>query len=58
MGCAAIFGVQFLDADLTKATGRFNLAQGAIATAVGIDTSSSNLLGAAVVQWPGTRPDA
>ena len=42
-------------ADLTKATGRFNLAQGAMAMAVGIGASSSNLLGGNVVQWAGYR---
>jgi MFS family permease len=42
-------------ADLTKATGRFNLAQGAIGMAVGIGASSSNLLGGSVVEWMGYR---
>ena len=54
---AGVFGIMqtLVVADLTKATGRFNLAQGAIAMAVGIGASSSNLLGGNVVQWAGYR---
>jgi MFS family permease len=54
---AGVFGIMqtLVIADLTKATGRFNLAQGAIAMAVGIGASSSNLLGGTVVQWAGYR---
>lgn len=54
---AGVFGIMqtLVVADLTKATGRFNLAQGAIAIAVGIGASSSNLLGGNVVQWAGYR---
>jgi predicted MFS family arabinose efflux permease len=54
---AGVFGIMqtLVVADLTKATGRFNLAQGAIAMAVGIGASSSNLLGGDVVQWAGYR---
>lgn len=48
---AGIFGVLWVlvVADLTKGTGRFNLTQGAIATAVGIGASLSNLLTGYVV---------
>jgi MFS family permease len=48
---AGVFGVMqtLVVSDLTKATGRFNLAQGAIATAVGIGASSSNLLAGKLV---------
>jgi MFS family permease len=52
---AGVFGIMqtLVIADLTKATGRFNLAHGAIATAVGIGASSSNLLAGNVVNWAG-----
>ncbi|MGA8655987.1 MAG: MFS transporter [Chthoniobacterales bacterium] len=52
---AGVFGIMqtLVIADLTKATGRFNLAQGAIGMAVGIGASSSNLLGGNVVEWMG-----
>jgi predicted MFS family arabinose efflux permease len=52
---AGIFGVLsvLVVADLTKGTGRFNLTQGAIATAVGIGASLSNLLTGFVVQQAG-----
>jgi predicted MFS family arabinose efflux permease len=52
---AGIFGVMQLlvIADLTKGTGRFNLAQGAIGTAVGIGASMSNLLAGFVVKYAG-----
>ena len=54
---AVVFGIMqtLVVADLTKATGRFNLAQDAIAMSVGIGASSSNLLGGNVVQWAGHR---
>jgi len=44
---AGIFGVVsiIMVADLTRGTGRFNVTQGALATAVGIGASVSNLLG-------------
>jgi len=43
---AGVFGVMqiLVVADLTRGTGRFNLAQGIIATAVGIGAAASNLL--------------
>jgi MFS family permease len=48
---AGIFGAitPLLAADLTKGTGRFNLAQGAIATAQGIGASASGLFAGVVV---------
>jgi MFS family permease len=61
----ALIGIQLLDgigtgifgvvgvlviADLTKGTGRFNLMQGALATATGIGASLSNLMTGYVVQ--------
>lgn len=50
-----IFGVMQLlvIADLTKGTGRFNLAQGAIGTAVGIGASFSNSLAGFVAKSGG-----
>ncbi|MDF5718423.1 MAG: MFS transporter, partial [Rhizonema sp. NSF051] len=50
-----IFGVMQLlvIADLTKGTGRFNLLQGTLGTAVGIGASSSNLLAGYIVQHAG-----
>jgi MFS family permease len=44
---AGIFGVMsiIMIADLTQGTGRFNVTQGVLATAVGIGASMSNLLG-------------
>lgn len=52
---AGIFGVLsvLIVADLTKGTGRFNITQGAINTAVGIGASLSNLLTGFVVQQAG-----
>jgi MFS family permease len=49
---AGIFGVVgvLVIADLTKGTGRFNLMQGALATATGIGASLSNLMSGYVVQ--------
>lgn len=48
----AIFGVVsiLVVADLTRGTGRFNLAQGAIATAVGIGAAISNTFGGMLAQ--------
>ena len=40
-------------ADLTKGTGRFNLTQGALATATGIGAGLSNLLAGFVVKEAG-----
>ena len=63
---AALIGIQFLDgvanaifgvvsilvvADCTRGTGRFNLAQGALATAVGLGASLSNTFGGKLVQY-------
>ena len=52
---AGIFGVVgvLVIADLTKATGRFNLMQGVLATAVGIGASLSNLMTGFVVHARG-----
>ena len=51
---AGIFNVVsvLVIADLTRGTGRFNLAQGAIATAVGIGASLSQFVAGAIVhRW-------
>lgn len=52
---AGIFGVVsvLVIADLTRGTGRFNLVQGALATAVGLGASASNLMTGYVVQAAG-----
>jgi MFS family permease len=52
---AGIFGVVgvLVIADLTRGTGRFNLMQGALATALGIGASLSNLMTGFVVQAAG-----
>lgn len=52
---AGIFGVVgvLIIADLTKGTGRFNLAQGAIATAQGTGAFLSNAVGGAVAKHAG-----
>jgi MFS family permease len=52
---AGIFGVVsvLIIADLTKGTGRFNLTLGAVATAVGIGASLSNLFTGLIVQRAG-----
>jgi MFS family permease len=42
-------------ADRTRGTGRFNLAQGALATAVGIGASLSNTFGGKITQYFGFR---
>jgi len=50
-----IFGILFLLilADITKGTGRFNAAQGAIATLIGVGASLSNLIAGWVAQVGG-----
>jgi MFS family permease len=50
-----IFGIMQLlvIADLTRGTGRFNLTQGALSTAVGIGASSSNFVAGWVVKLAG-----
>ncbi|MEO1090598.1 MAG: MFS transporter [Pseudomonadota bacterium] len=50
-----IFAIIFLlvVSDVTEGTGRFNIAQGALATLVGIGASSSNLLAEEIVQYAG-----
>ncbi|MEM8569537.1 MAG: MFS transporter [Pseudomonadota bacterium] len=50
-----IFAVLFLliVSDVTKGTGRFNVAQGALATLVGIGASASNLIAEEIVQLSG-----
>jgi MFS family permease len=52
---AGIFGVVsvVVVADLTKGTGRFNLTQGALATATGVGAGLSNLVAGFVVQSAG-----
>ncbi len=52
---AGIFGVVsvLVVADLTKGTGRFNLTQGALATATGVGAGLSNLLAGFVVKAAG-----
>lgn len=52
---AGIFGIMQLlvIADLTKGTGRFNVTQGALGTAVGIGASLSNLVAGYVVKYAG-----
>ncbi|MFA3916404.1 MFS transporter [Ruegeria hyattellae] len=47
-----IFAVLFLliVSDVTKGTGRFNVAQGALATLVGVGASASNLIAEEIVQ--------
>jgi Major Facilitator Superfamily len=64
-GAGALIGIQILDgvanaifgvvsilvvADCTRGTGRFNLAQGALATMVGIGAALSNTVGGQLVQ--------
>jgi MFS family permease len=53
---AGIFGVVsvLVIADLTRGTGRFNLIQGALATALGIGAALSNLMTGFVVQAAGS----
>jgi MFS family permease len=54
---ACIFGVVsvLVIADLTRGTGRFNLAQGTIAMAVGIGASLSQTVAGAIVHHAGNR---
>jgi MFS family permease len=67
---AALIGIQFLDgvanavfgvvsilviADLMRGSGRFNLAQGALATAVGMGAALSNTFGGKLVQYASFR---
>ncbi|GFE67729.1 MFS transporter [Chroococcus sp. FPU101] len=54
---AGIFGVVsvIIVAELTKGTGRFNFVQGAIATAIGIGASLSNLMTGFIVQQAGYK---
>jgi MFS family permease len=52
---AGIFGVIaiVIAADVTRGTGRFNLAQGLVALSIGIGAGSSNLIAGYIVQWFG-----
>jgi MFS family permease len=52
---AALFGVLsvLVVADLTKGTGRFNITQGAIATAAGVGASLGMLLAGLIAQYAG-----
>ena len=52
---AGIFGVVsvVIAADVMKGTGRFNVAQGLVALAVGLGASLSNVVGGAVVEFAG-----
>ena len=52
---SGIFGVVsvLIAADLTRGTGRFNLAQGLTALAVGVGAGLSNVVAGYVVQWFG-----
>ena len=54
---AGIFGVVsvLIASDLMRGTGRFNLAQGLTALAVGVGAALSNLTAGYVVQWFGYR---
>jgi MFS family permease len=52
---AGIFGVIaiVIAADVTRGTGRFNLAQGLVALSVGIGAGLSNIVSGYIVQWFG-----
>jgi predicted MFS family arabinose efflux permease len=52
---AGIFGVIaiVIAADVTRGTGRFNLAQGLVALSVGVGAGLSNLVSGYIVQWFG-----
>jgi MFS family permease len=52
---AGIFGVIaiVIAADVTRGTGRFNLAQGLVALSVGVGAGLSNLVSGYIVQWLG-----
>ena len=54
---AGIFGVLsvLVVADLTRGTGRFNLTNGAISTAIGIGAALSNAISGVLVQYAGYR---
>jgi predicted MFS family arabinose efflux permease len=52
---AGIFGViaVVIAADVTRGTGRFNLAQGLVALSIGVGAGLSNLVAGYIVQWFG-----
>jgi cyanate permease len=52
---AGIFGALFpiVIADLTKGSGRFNVSQGAVATAQGMGAALSATLAGAIILWAG-----
>lgn len=52
---AGIFGALFpvVIADLTKGTGRFNVSQGAVATAQGLGAALSATLAGTIIVWAG-----
>jgi len=52
---AGIFGALFpvVIADLTKGTGRFNVSQGAVASAQGLGAALSATLAGAIIVWSG-----
>jgi MFS family permease len=52
---AGIFGViaVIIAADVTRGTGRFNLAQGLVALSIGVGAGLSNLVAGYIVQWFG-----
>jgi hypothetical protein len=52
---AGIFGVIaiVIAADVTRGTGRFNLAQGLVALSIGVGAALSNLVAGYIVQWFG-----
>ena len=54
---AGLFGALFflVIADLTKGTGRFNLAQGAASACVGLGAALSNGVAGYIVDWFGYR---
>ncbi|MBP0495360.1 MFS transporter [Pararoseomonas indoligenes] len=55
---AGIFGALFpvVVADLTRGTGRFNVSQGAVATAQGLGAALSASLAGGVIVWAGYSP--
>ncbi|WP_338664118.1 MFS transporter [Pararoseomonas sp. SCSIO 73927] len=55
---AGIFGALFpvVVADLTRGTGRFNISQGAVATAQGLGAALSASLAGGVIVWAGYSP--
>jgi predicted MFS family arabinose efflux permease len=54
---AGLFGALFIlvVADLTKGTGRFNLAQGAVSACFGLGAALSNGVAGYIVDWFGYR---